>query len=99
VNYIRFEDLTFIEPVVIQDNAPMRWQLLNNGRSPLLLGDSLDQIVLCEWFNLTGEKVSSMRIQNEVSLHNESLSNGLFYARLTLKDGTSVAMPWWVNKD
>lgn len=99
VNYIRFEDLTYIEPVVIQDNFRSQWLLLNNGKNPTLVGDGINLIVCCEWFNLTGEKVSSRGMQNEVSLHNESLASGLFYARLTLKDGSSVVLPWWVNKD
>ena len=100
VNLIRFEDLTYIEPVVIQDNPKHQWELVSNGGSPSLVGEGIANIVRGEWFNCAGVKVSDISfLEAPRVINNVEIPDGFYVFKVVLSDGSEWSTKWVVNQE
>ena len=100
MNLIRFEDLTYIEPVVIQDNPKCQWKLVSNGGSPSLVGEGVANIVHGEWFNCAGVKVSDINfLEAPRVINNVEIPDGFYVFKVVLSDGSEWSTKWVVNQE
>ena len=99
VQLIHFEDLSFIQPVAIQQPSSPVVRILNNGQQPQLWIPRNEQFWNLTWFDQTGQCVGKAQLypkQERVS--SIDLTSGVYYLKLEDQQGHIQLLKWIVSE-
>lgn len=98
VNLIRFQDLSFIQPVSINNKKELDIKIINNGGNPSLWIQGNTQNLNLVWLNRTGQCVKQSKWSSQQEwMSTSDISQGLYFLLITDEEGNAQTFKWAVG--